>query len=356
MKIFFIVPYPVAQSPSQRFRFEQYFGLLKEQKIHFEVQSFLSHNNWKVFYGQGKSLLKARCILAGFMKRARSLISISGYDFVFIHREAAPIGPPIFEWIIAKFLRKKVIFDFDDAIWLTDKKHESQIEKAIRWRSKVASICKWSYKVSAGNAYLADYAKGFNENVVVNPTTIDTINVHKPAPNLKRSERIIVGWTGSHSTLKYLKDLEEVLLRVEEVFPSVDFCVIADKAPNLSLKRLIFKPWSVETEVTDLSQFDIGVMPLPDDEWAKGKCGFKALQYMAMEIATIASPVGVNTTIIKDGINGLLARNSSEWEKSLFLLIQEEDLRRRLGREGLLTVEQHYSVSSNMKNFLTLFT
>jgi glycosyltransferase involved in cell wall biosynthesis len=283
------------------------------------------------------------------------LFTVSAYDFVFIHREAAPIGPPIFEWIIAKLLAKKIIYDFDDAIWLTDKKHESRIEKAIRWRSKVANLCRWSYKISAGNAYLANYAKVFNKDVIINPTTIDTTHVHKMAANRGRTDRIVIGWTGSHSTLKYLKEIEDVLRQIEERFPSVDFCVIADKAPDLRLKRLVFKPWSLENEVMDLTRLDIGIMPLPDDDWAKGKCGFKALQYMTMEIATVASPVGVNTVIIKEGINGLLARNSSEWEKALSLLIEDEDLRKQLGREGQLTVEQSYSVNSNTKNFLRLF-
>lgn len=355
MKILFIVPYPVVQSPSQRFRFEQYFPALVEQRANYQVRSFLSDKYWRIFYSKGNHLLKLWCIISGFASRVAMLFTVPSYDFVFIHREATPIGAPIFEWIMAKVLRKRMIYDFDDAIWLTDKKHESSIEKALRWRSKVASICKWSYKVSAGNAYLAEYAKNFNKNVVINPTTIDTENVHKAAARSRSTDRIVIGWTGSHSTLKYLKEIENVLSNIERNFPSVFFSVIADRAPDLNLKRLEFKPWSLETEVADLIQFDIGIMPLPDDEWAKGKCGFKALQYMAVEIPTVASPVGVNTSIINHGINGFLAANSAEWEKSLAMLIESESLRKQLGREGQLMVERHYSVTSNKKNFLSLF-
>ena len=299
--------------------------------------------------------MKFWCIFSGFVKRIGLLFTVSSYDFVFIHREAAPIGPPVFEWIMAKVFQKRIIYDFDDAIWLTDKKNESWIEKGIRWRGKVASITKWSYKVSAGNAYLADYAKCFNKNVVVNPTTIDTENVHKATKRRSSTDRIVIGWTGSHSTLKYLKEIEEVLSSIEQKFPNVFFFVIADKAPNLNLKRFEFKTWSLETEVTDLAQFDIGVMPLPDDEWAKGKCGFKALQYMAVEIPAVASPVGVNILIIKPGVNGFLATTPLEWEKSLTLLIEKESLRTEFGKKGRLMVEQHYSVESNKKNFQDLF-
>jgi len=355
MKILFIVPYPVGQSPSQRFRFEQYFQVLTERSVYYNVQSFLTHDNWRVFYNKGNNAAKLKGIFFGFIKRVGTLFTISKYDFVFIHREAAPIGPPVFEWVIAKVLRKKIIYDFDDAIWLTDKRQESWIEKTIRWRNKVGNICNWSEKVSAGNAYLADFAKRFSKNVVINPTTIDTVNVHTSNPKPGLGSRIIIGWTGSHSTLKYLKDLEPVLKHIEQNFPQVDFHVIADKAPDLNLQRLEFKTWSVETEVKDLSQFDIGIMPLPNDEWAKGKCGFKALQYMAMEIPTLVSPVGVNTSIINPGVNGLFAMSRLEWEKELTSLIESESLRRRLGREGRLTVEQHYSVESNRKTFLSLF-
>lgn len=356
MKILFIVPYPVAQSPSQRFRFEQYFTALAEQQANYQVRPFLNRNHWRIFYSKGNSLLKLWCLMSGFASRMAVLFAVPRYDFVFLHREAAPIGPPIFEWVIAKVLRKKMIYDFDDAIWLTDKKHESWVEKGLRWRSKVASICKWSYKVSAGNAYLAEYAKNFNKNVVINPTTIDTENVHTVVAKPKSTDGIVIGWTGSHSTLKYLEGMEYVLANIEHNFPSVFFCVIADKAPQLKLKRLEFRPWSFETEIEDLARFNIGLMPLPDDAWAKGKCGFKALQYMAVEIPTVASPVGVNTSIINSGVNGFLASNSAEWETLLTSLIENEDLRRKLGREGRLTVEQHYSVTSNRKNFLSLFT
>ncbi|MBI1768777.1 MAG: glycosyltransferase family 4 protein [Bacteroidetes bacterium] len=356
MKILFLVPYPLRQSPSQRFRFEQYFGFLSQKGIEFKVKTFLKPDNWRVFYSEGNSFLKAALIIKGFTERLISLFEIPPYDFIFIHREATPIGPPFFEWIIAKVFRKRIIYDFDDAIWLTDKKNESWIVKTVRWRSKVESICKWSYKVSAGNAYLAAFAKRVNGNVVINPTTVDTENVHVEGFKDSSGERIVIGWTGSHSTLKYLKELEPALLRLEAKFAHVDFWVIADKPPNMRLPRLYFRPWSSETEVSDLAQFDIGIMPLPDDEWTKGKCGFKALQYMAMEIPTVASAVGVNTTIISHGVNGFLVKDNNEWETFLSRLIEDKSLRKSLGKEGRKTLDLNYSVLSNRERFTLLFS
>ncbi len=281
------------------------------------------------------------------------MFDLAGYDFVFIHREACPVGPPLFEWIITKVLKKKTIYDFDDAIWLTDRKRESRWLQRVKWRSKIASICKWSYKVSCGNEYLCAYARQFNTNVFHNPTTIDTQLLHNPQQYTKiKRNKIIVGWTGSHSTLKYIMELEPVLQGIETKYPLVEFWVIADQPPELKLMNLHFKPWSLETEISDLVQFDIGLMPLPDDEWTKGKCGFKALQYMALQIPAIAAPVGVNKEIIQNGMNGLLCETPAEWKHQIIQLIENEALRNSIGLAARKTVIDRYSVSSNESNFI----
>lgn len=295
-------------------------------------------------------------LLKGFSKRLLVIPAIIPADYVFIHRETTPIGPPVFEWLIAKVLHKKIIYDFDDAIWLTDKINESKIERLIRWRSKVASICKWSYRISCGNEYLANYARQFNPNVVINPTTIDTENLHKPGVVPKENtNKITIGWTGSHSTLKYLKEIEVALQHLIKKYPHVQVLVIADRKPDLQINNLIYLRWSKETEAEDLLKIDIGIMPLPDDEWSKGKCGFKALQYMGMEIPCVASPVGVNKKIIDHGINGLLAEDEQEWIENLEYLINTPIAREQLGKAGRKKVVDNYSVLSNSLNFLSLF-
>lgn len=357
MKILFLVPYPLHESPSQRFRFEQYFGLLIQNGFRFHVQSFLTASNWRLFFEPGKLISKSWALFSGFLKRIMMLFHLPAYDFVFIHRETAPIGPPVFEWIIAKVFRKRIIYDFDDAIWLTDRTNESRLFTTMKWRSKVSHICKWSFRVSCGNEYLCNYARQFNSNVVLNPTTIDTTRVHNPALFKKKEflDRIVIGWTGSHSTLRYLKFLEPVLQSLERKYPNFTFLVIADKKPDLQLKNLVFRKWSEQTEIQDLANLDIGVMPLTDDEWAKGKCGFKALQYMAMQIPTVSSPVGVNTTIIDHQKTGWLASTPQEWLVALENLIGNRSLWEEIGAHGRAKVIQAYSVSSNASNFLALF-
>jgi len=357
MKILFLIPYPIGESPSQRFRFEQYFKVLIQNGHSFHHQSFIDTDDWKLFFQKGRSATKFFVLAKGFFKRVSILWKLSNYSTIFIHREVTPIGPPVFEWIISKVFKKKIIYDFDDAIWLTDRKNESIIFKTLKWRSKVQSICRWSYKVSCGNEYLCSYARKFNKRVILNPTTIDTENLHNPSLfKIENENKLIIGWTGSHSTLKYLNDLEPILQSLEQKYHQLQVNVISDAPPHLDLKRLHFNPWSVDTEISDLAQFDIGIMPLPDDEWAKGKCGFKALQYMALQIPTVASPVGVNTQIIRHNENGFLCSKAYEWENCISILIENKTLRDSMGIAGRKKVVAHYSVSSNTSNFLSLFS
>lgn len=356
MRIIFLVPYPLFESPSQRFRFEQYLSILDDRNVSFKIHSFLSLKGWSVLYTKGNTISKIYHIAEGFVSRLKHLVSASAssVDFVFIHREVTPVGPPIFEWIIAKIFKKKIIYDFDDAIWLTDIENESRLGKFIRSRSKIAHICKLSHKISCGNQHLVDFAMQFNTNTILNPTTIDTSSHHIPQKNSsKRNQLVMIGWTGSHSTLKYLKDIEVVLHYLYEP-GRIEFVIISNHRPDLSFPFQFIK-WSKSHEITDLGKIDIGLMPLPDNEWSRGKCGFKALQYMAMGIPCVASPVGVNSEIITHEYNGYLAEAHEDWTKYLTLLVNNSSLREKLGKKGRKTVENHYSISSNFLNFLSLF-
>ena len=353
-RILFLVPYPQGKAPSQRFRFEQYFAALQAQGIPYEVQSFMDDRTWEILYKPGRQLAKVLGILRGFLRRAAVLFRLQRYDYVFVHREASPIGPPVFEWLIAKVFGKKLIFDFDDAVWLPNTSEVNKVVAAVKWHHKTGAICRWSYKVSAGNAYLAAYAeKQSAKQVIVNPTTIDMEGLHNRMQD-QATGRPAIGWTGSHSTLPYLQVLVPVLQKLEEKH-DFDFVVIADKDPQLPLKSVRFVPWNKATERDDLLRFHIGVMPLVDDQWAKGKCGFKALQYMSLGIPAVVSPVGVNTTIVDHGKNGMVAATEEDWYAALATLMQDEALRIQMGAAAAEKILGNYSVSSNTPRFLALF-
>jgi glycosyltransferase involved in cell wall biosynthesis len=353
-KVLFLFPYPHGTAASQRFRFEQYLGFLAAEGISYRLVSFLDADTWKILYKPGHGQAKLAGILRGFGRRLKLLARVPAYDFVFVHREAAPLGPPVLEWIIAKVLRKKIIFDFDDAIWLANTSAHNRVAARLKWHHKTASICRWSHRVSAGNRYLADYAGQFNAHVTVNPTTIDTVGLHNQLKHQATPE-VVIGWTGTHSTIGYLAPLVPVLRELEKEY-TFTFLVISDQPPDFTLKSLCYLPWNKTTERQDLLRMNIGIMPLTDDPWAKGKCGFKALQYMALGIPAVASPVGVNCDIIRNGVDGYLCSTNAEWKHALAQLLGDDALRTRLGRAARQRIEESYSVQANRLTFLRFFT
>lgn len=354
MRILFIVPYPPGKAPSQRFRFEQYLDILKQAGYSYRIAPFLSDSTWAILYKPGKAFAKALGIIAGFLHRILLLITVPAYDYIFIHREASPIGPPMFEWIIIKVLGKKVVYDFDDAIWIPNTSEANKIVAGIKWHQKVESICRWAYKISCGNTYLRDYAQQFNASALVNPTTIDTLHLHNRVRDQHTPERLVIGWTGTHSTLKYLEQIVPVIAELEAHY-DFEFRVISNQPPLLPLKSLRYQPWCKETEIVDLASLHIGIMPLEDDPWAKGKCAFKALQYMALGIPAIVSPVGMNTEVVKPGVNGYVCTTLEEWRSAIESLLLNPDLRVQLGKAARTTIVKQYSVQSNKENFLSLF-
>lgn len=353
MKILFLAPYPADESPSQRYRLEHYFSFLSAQGVQYDYKPFLNLSTWKIIFQPGRYFKKAAGIATGFWKRFFQLFILGRYDFIYIHREATPIGPPFFEWVATKILKKKIIYDFDDAIWIPFTSTYNKGASFLKNFGKVAKICSWSYKVSAGNEYLAAFAGKYNNKVVVVPTVVNTESVHNRIQD-QHTSIPAVGWTGTFSTLKYLEMIVPVLQKLQSRHPFI-FFVIADMDPMLNLKHYQYIKWSRDNEATDLLNFHIGLMPLFDDELSKGKCGFKAIQYMSLGIPAIVSPVGVNTEIVEEGINGFMAETTDSWKEKLELLLIEEKLRSEMGKAARQKVEKKYSVKATQQLFFDLF-
>ena len=353
-RLVILAPYPKGQAPSQRFRYEQYLDYFEEIGFEIEFHPFLDEKAWSHLYKEGSFGKKAWGISRSFLRRWGLMFKLSSADRIFIHREASMIGPPIFEWIIAKVLRKKFIYDFDDAIWLPNYSESNARFHRLKAYGKVKKITKWAHHVSVGNEFLADFAREYNSNVTVIPTTIDLENVHSTIAKHENSTPII-GWTGSHTTMEYLPILLPVL---DEIHKEIDFKfrVISNLPPEIDRPYLEFVKWNKSTEITDLAAIDIGVMPLKDSVWAKGKCGFKALQYMSLGIPAVVSPVGVNTTIVQHEENGFLCETESDWKSALEKLLNDRDLRVTLGKKGRETIQRHYSVDANRSNYQKILT
>lgn len=351
-RLVIIAPYPHGEAPSQRFRFEQYIKQIENEGYTIEFHAFLSDKTWKALYKEGSFFAKAFGMMGSFWRRFLLMFKLRSADVIFIHREASMIGPPIFEWIIAKILRKKYIYDFDDAIWLPNYSDTNAKFQRLKAYGKVKKIMKWAHAISAGNDYLKDFALQYNPNVRVIPTTIDLVHVHNRVTN-HEVEIPVIGWTGTHTTMNYLDELVPILKELEETHAFI-FRVISNQSPTFTLKSLDFVKWTKETEIEDLAKISIGVMPLTDTIWAQGKCGFKGLQYMALEIPSVMSPVGVNNTIIEHGVNGFLCSTPEEWKNTLIELLENKPLRIEIGKKGFQTVYERYSVEANLKHYLNI--
>lgn len=352
MRILFLVPYPAEEAPSQRFRFEQYLSTLTEAGYEYSIQSFLTKNAWKKFYKAGNFVPKAMGLFVGYMRRAQMLLKLHQFDFVFIHRELSPAGPAILSWLISRVWKKKIIYDFDDAIWLTNYSENNKLFAKMKSYGNSKALMKRSWKNSCGNRWLVEQAKPFNPNSYYIPTTIDTVKAHNRIREINLDSPVI-GWTGSHSTISYL---ENILPQLEVLYARYTFelVVISNLPPEFTFPSMRFIEWNAETEIDDLLQMDIGLMPLPESRWAEGKCGLKALQYMALGIVPAVSPIGVNQTIVDDHKNGIHVRDGG-WEEALSGLLSSPKKTLEMSQKTRKLIIEDYSVLANEAKFLHLF-
>jgi glycosyltransferase involved in cell wall biosynthesis len=353
-KILIIADHRLNRSPSQRYRFEQYLDFFKSKGVDWELSEIITQQDDMVFYGPGKFLQKAWILFKSIFIRLRDLNQAYKFDVVFIQREALLLGS---SWFEKQFYKKnKVIFDFDDSIWLLDTSPENKKFEFLKNPEKTKNNIKHAHRVIAGNSFLASYAKQFNPNTIVIPTTIDTdfhVPKNKYTVGTPSDKKIVIGWSGSISTLKHFELAVPALKEIQNKYPGkTEIHVIGQGSYSNKDLFIISKNWSVKTEVEDLNCFDIGIMPLPNDEWVKGKCGLKGLSYMACGVATVMSQVGVNSEIIHHGENGFLASTHQEWIDCLSQLIENDDLRHKMGAAGRATVVKNYSVNANKDKYM----
>lgn len=351
-KILYIASHRADRAPGQRFRLEQYFEFLEQNGYHCELSYYISEKDDQFLYEKGHYAHKFLILTKAVIQRLKDLRRAGSYDALLIHREAFLLGSTFFERRFRKS-KVKMIFDFDDSIFLPDTSDANQRLKWLKNPAKTGKIIAMSDMVFAGNAYLAQYASQFNKNVKIVPTTINTADMHKQPGLLKKDNAICIGWTGSITTIKHFELAVPVLKKLKEKYgSSISIKVIGDdryENEELDIKGIA---WSRENEIEELSALDIGIMPLPDDEWSKGKCGLKGLEYMALEIPPVMSRIGVNTEIIQDGVNGFLADGNEEWIQKIGLLIESAELRKKMGKEALKTVREKYSTDSQKAHYL----
>jgi len=334
------VPYPLDSVPGQRFRIEQWKPYLEAEGISVDLQPFADPELLRVLHQPGHLPAKAARMLTAFAGRALDALQLGEYHAVLVHRAACLAGPALLERLAARM--RPLIFDFDDAIYLLHSSGANRWTSRLKFPGKTATLCRMSSQVVVGNEYLAEYARRFNPNVTVIPSSVDT-DAYRPETRASSEGPLVLGWMGSSTSQTYLEMFAPVLRQLLDGQP-LELLIVSDREPVLPGVRYRWRPWSRDREADDLAEFDIGIMPMPDDAWARGKCSMKALQYMGMGVPAVCSAVGANVDVIQHGQDGFLAATSEEWVASIGALARDPALRRRMGEAGRRTVEARYSM------------
>lgn len=335
-----IAPYP-NRSADTRYRISQFIPGLEQAGWQVTVRPFMDEGLFSIYNAPGHTIEKVRRTLGRTFSRLVDCAQAGKYDAIWLHKEAFMFGPPLLEAFLQS-AQPNVIYDMDDAFW-THPPQIRQIGRVLRDPNRIGKILRLSKHVLAGNDFLAAYARQFNDHVTVFPTVIDTERYcfREEYPD----DEIIIGWVGRWSSSPYLETLIPVIERLCARYSNVRLRFVGAGEMNIpGYARYETVEWSLERELEDIAAFDIGIMPLPDDLYSQGKCGFKLLQYMALGIPAVASPVGVNQKIVQDGINGFLATCETEWVEKLSQLIDSRNLRQQLGAAARNTVVERYSL------------
>jgi glycosyltransferase involved in cell wall biosynthesis len=345
MNILFLVAHPI-EDAGCRYRVYQFLPYLQSAGHVCTVWPFSTPRLFQALRSKGKLAEKVMQSACCSVRRALELTHLSKFDLVVIHREVFPFLTPLVEKLVFR-RHPKVIFSLDDAIYAG---HEdvSTLNHPILYRLKygrgIDQVFRHSLHVIAGNRILAEYARHFNSCVSVIPTVVDCAR-YSSRTQTKGNLPITVGWVGSRSTAPYLKIIEPALISLaKKNVGKVRFRFFGCPEYRLDVCDFESLPFSLATETTDFESLDIGIMPLPDTEWTRGKCAFKAIQYMASGVATVASPIGITSDIVAHNVNGLLAKSTDEWFNALDLLVNDADARSRLALQARQTVEESYSL------------
>ncbi|MCR6702439.1 MAG: glycosyltransferase family 4 protein [Dokdonella sp.] len=324
---------------SSRLRSLQYLPALRAAGIETEVSSLLDDGYVRGLY---TGHIAPAGVAAAYLRRWRRLRHADRYDLIWIEKEAWPWLPG---WLERALLGRgtRLVLDYDDALFHRYDSHRSRWVRTVLG-SKIDGLMRRADLVTAGNDYLAAHARAAGcRHVARLPTVVDLTRYPLPSPRAPDGRTVVVGWIGSPSTAGYLRAVAKPLASLQAA--GRIRCVAIGARPD-QVEGTPFEavPWHESTEAEQLRQCDIGIMPLPDGPWERGKCGYKLIQYMACGLPVVASPVGINVELVADGERGWLAAHDTQWSEAIARLAADPSLRRRMGEAGRALIERHYSL------------
>jgi glycosyltransferase involved in cell wall biosynthesis len=328
----------------------QFVEPLAEQGIELSVYPFLDSSLYGSLYKRSQWKRTSLGLMIASVRRVRELWRARKADVVFVQREAMMFGPPLVEWLAVNLHRCPMVLDLDDATYVSYKSPTyGRLGSMLKWFSKTNDLIRWSRLVTCGNREIAAYVTSKGRQAVVIPTVVDT-TCFRPLAEKPAGDVPVIGWIGTHSTFPYVKTIFPVLARLARdyrfslrlVGTGEDEVVI----PGVEVENL---SWKLEREIGDFQSLDIGIYPIVEDEWSVGKSCFKAVQYMAVGVPFVVSPVGVCQEIATENETHFVARTQEEWYEHLSRLLRDQGLRRRMGDAGRRYAVQHYSIEANVQ-------
>jgi glycosyltransferase involved in cell wall biosynthesis len=341
-----LCPYPVGVAAGQRLKFEQYYDDWRAMGWSVTVAPFMDMKLWHVLYERGHVLEKAVGIARGYVRRLRDMLRAGDYDLVYCHMYVTPLGSSAFERLTRRVARK-LVFDVEDNVVAqlnrSVENHPNPLIRFLRGSGKARYLIRTADHVVSSSPTLNEQCEVINlkRSATYISSSVDARRFI-PADRYTNDGTVTIGWTGTFSSRPYLDLIRPVL---QQLAGERDFRlrVIGNFDYELPGANLEVIRWTAEREIEDLQGIDIGLYPLPFDDWVSGKSGLKAIQYMMMGLPCVATDVGTTPLIIRDGENGLLVRSESEWLQALRRLIDDPDLRRRLGQQARRDAVARYS-------------
>ncbi len=347
MRVLALSSHPV-EAASTRYRLVQFIAPLAERGITLDARPFLDSKLFASLYRRGELPRTSLGLLRAGIRRLGDAFAARNVDVLFVQREAMIFGPPLIEWLAKKVGHCPLVLDLDDATYISySSPTYGRLGSVLKWPGKTDRLIRWANVVTCGNRTIADYVRSQGTDAVVIPTVVDT-DRFRPASGSNRSDPPVpvIGWIGTHSTYPYL---ESIFPALQDLARSHRFLlkIIGSgrdqvRVPGVSVQTL---DWSLEREVEDFQSFDIGLYPIVDDGWSAGKSGFKAIQYMAVGIPHVVTPLGACAEIGEPGVTHLSASSRDEWCGALSRLLRDGELRERMGESGRQHALRHYHLS-----------
>ncbi len=340
VNVLFLTRYPI-EGASSRYRVYQYVPHLEKLGVTCRVQSFMDKTMYERSFAAGGAGLKLWHMLKASLSRIRVLMRYKDFDVIYMQREMFPFGPPLAE----RFLKSRgaiLVFDYDDALFIERPSRYNAWAASFRSAEKTFDIFWLSDCVIAGNDWLRDVARQYCTRAETIEVAEDTNRIKLRAPHTNQGG-VLVGWLGSPSTVKYLRQVEAVLRRISNAYPFVRFEIMGGGDFNMGDLPVTHTDWSLNGELEALGRFDIGIMPLPNEDWARGKSGGKARTYMAAGVPPVCTKIGYNIELVRDGETGFLCMSDAEWEMALGKLIENPDLRQTIAVAARADVQERFS-------------